>query len=143
MPIDDYPAAFQRAFSSITRRDMTERLTRVMIAFGLSVITEERVLLTAEGSDYLHATPAERRKILARLFTERIYGAAELLAVDIDDPRDALKLQQTLATNGAASLTATQVRYLTAWGRRTRVAETRTVPPPELTAARCATARTC
>lgn len=115
MPVDDYLAAFQQAFPSITRRDMAERFTRVMIAFGLAVITDERVLLTAEGSDYLHADPAERRKILARLFAERIYGAAELLAAEIGDPRDALHLQQTLATDGAASLTATQVRYLTAW----------------------------
>lgn len=114
MPVDDYLAAFQQAFPSITRRDMAERFVRVMIAFGLAVITDDRLLLTADGSEYLHAGPAERREILGKLFTERIYGAAELLAVGIGDPQNALQ-QQTLTAGGAGALTATQVRYLSAW----------------------------
>ena len=58
---------------------------RVMVAFGLALITDNRLMLTAEGSDYLHGSQVERRKILAKLFTERIYGAAELLAVDTEN----------------------------------------------------------
>ena len=114
-PVDDYLTAFQRAFPAITRRDMAERFMRVMVAFGLAVITDNRLTLTAEGSDYLHGSSVKQREILTRLFTERIYGAAELIAANTENPRDAAQLQRTLAANGAASLTATQTRYLVNW----------------------------
>jgi restriction system protein len=115
MSVDDYLTAFQHAFPTITRRDMAERFMRVMVAFGLAVITDNRLMLTAEGSDYLHGSQVERHRILAKLFTERIYGAAELLAADVENPGDATQLQHTLAADGAAGLTATQTRYLVDW----------------------------
>jgi hypothetical protein len=114
-PVDDYLTAFQHSFRTITRRDMAERFMRVMIAFGLVVITDNRLTLTAEGSEYLKGSPVERREILARLFTERIYGAAELLATGAENPRDAAQLQDMLTANGVTGLTATQMRYLVDW----------------------------
>ncbi|HLI76534.1 MAG TPA: hypothetical protein VKV02_06270 [Acidobacteriaceae bacterium] len=116
IPVDDYLERFQHEFPTITRRDMSARFMRVMIAFGLAVITDNRLMLTAEGSDYLNAATAERRKILAGLFTERIYGAAELADAGIDGGSDAaLQLLHKFTADGGAPLKATQVRYLIAW----------------------------
>jgi len=88
---------------------------RVMVAFGLAVITANRLTVTAEGSGYLQGGPAQRREILTRLFAERIYGASELLATASENPRDAAQLQDMLTANGVTGLTATQTRYLVDW----------------------------
>jgi restriction system protein len=127
-PVDEYLAAFQRAFPSITRRDMAERFMRVMVAFGLAVITDNRVTLTPEGSDYLQRDTAGQREILARLFTERIYGAAELLAAN--NPRGANQLPETLDVSGPNGLTATQERYLVDWATELGLLEKRAPRTP-------------
>jgi len=112
--VDDYLSAFQKRFPNITRRDMAERFMRVLVAFGLTMIADDQLMLEPDGIEYRKADDGTRRAVLSRLFLERIYGASEIISAAEDSVRER-DLIQVLEAQGLDRLTTTQLRYLLEW----------------------------
>lgn len=112
--VDDYLSEFQKRFPNITRRDMAERFMRVLVAFGLSMIADDQLMLGPDGIAFRNADDGTRRGILSRLFLERIYGASEIISAAEDSVRER-DLTRVLEAQGLDRMTTTQLRYLLEW----------------------------
>lgn len=112
--VDVYLSEFQKRFPNITRRDMAERSMRVLVAFGLTMIADDQLMLGPDGIAYLNADDGTRRAVLSRLFLERIYGASEIISAAEDSVRER-DLIRVLEDQGLDRLTSTQLRYILEW----------------------------
>lgn len=113
--VTEYVESFVQTFPNITRTYMAERYMRVLIALGLADISDERIVRTADGAEYLSGNDGSRLAILRSAFSNRLYGGLELLEEDLSLSES--ELFERLKEHGLERLTKTQLGYLMEWRR--------------------------
>jgi hypothetical protein len=118
--VDDNPRLaiciekFMDCFPSITLGPEARRRLMNLVALGLAIVQDERILLTSAGKRFHGSRDPE---LLSRLFMERIEGAFEARSM-LRQGAEVADLKALISEHSELDLSATQIDLLLRWMSR-------------------------